>query len=264
MSTARIFDSHAHYDDQAFENDRDTLLSSLPDRGVCGVLNCASNVSSARVSLQLAERYPFLYAAVGVHPSELPDAQPQDLETLRQLYTHPKAVAIGEIGLDYHYDTTPRETQRDWLRAQLTLAVELDAPVILHDRESHEDMLSLLRAFRPKGVVHCFSGSVEMMREVVNLGLYIGLGGATTFKNARRPLEVAAAVPIDRLLLETDAPYMAPVPYRGQRCESWMIARTAEQIAAVRGCGVDELLRQTEQNVYALFSKMRPDSGQVK
>lgn len=257
MHTASIFDSHAHYDDRAFEPDRDALLSSLPGRGVCGVLNCASHVDSARASLQLAERYPFVWAAVGIHPSELDTARPDDIDTLRELYAHPKAVAIGEIGLDYHYDTAPREVQRDWLRRQLALAAELDAPVILHDRESHEDMLSLLREFRPKGVVHCFSGSVEMMREVVSLGLFIGLGGATTFKNARRPLEVAAAVPADRLLLETDAPYMAPVPYRGQRCESGMIAQTAETIARQRGCGVDELLRQTEENVYTLFPKIR-------
>ena len=250
-----IFDTHAHYDDAAFDEDRDSLLRSLPSAGVCGVLNAATNAASAKACLQMAETYPNFYAAVGVHPSDLDKADNGIVETLAALAGHSKAVAIGEIGLDYHYDTFPREVQQEWLRRQLELAHELHLPVILHDREAHEDTLALLRYYRPAGVVHCFSGSVEMMREVVALGLYIGLGGAVTFKNARKPVEVAAAVPADRLLLETDAPYMAPVPYRGKRCDSTMIARTAEVIAQIRGCTVDALLTQTEQNARAAFPK---------
>ncbi|MBR3290378.1 MAG: TatD family hydrolase [Clostridia bacterium] len=251
-----VFDTHAHYDDAAFDEDRDALLRSLPSAGVCGVLNAATSVASAQASLRMAERYPFVYAAVGVHPSDLDSAGDDTIAELAALAEHPKAVAIGEIGLDYHYDTFPREVQRAWLTRQVELAKDLDLPVILHDREAHEDTMELLRKYRPRGVVHCFSGSVEMMREVVRLGLFIGLGGAVTFKNARKPLQVAAAVPPDRLLLETDAPYMAPVPYRGKRCDSTMIARTAECIAAVRGCTVEALLAQTEHNVRAAFPKI--------
>ena len=250
-----VFDTHAHYDDAAFDEDRDSLLRSLPSAGVCGVLNAATNVASAQASLRLAEKYSYVYAAVGVHPSDLDKADENTIDRLNQLAAHPKAVAIGEIGLDYHYDTFPRETQRQWLTRQVELARDLNMPVILHDRESHEDTLEMLRKYRPAGVVHCFSGSVEMMQEVVKLGLYIGLGGAVTFRGARKPLEVAAAVPFDRLLLETDAPYMAPVPYRGKRCDSTMIARTAEMIAQVRGCTVEELLSQTEENASAAFPK---------
>ena len=252
-----IFDTHAHYDDAAFDEDRDSLLRSLPSAGVCGVLNAATNADSAEASLHMAETYPFLYAAVGVHPSDLDKAGDDTLDRLAEFTAHPKAVAIGEIGLDYHYDTFPRDVQRLWLTRQVELAHDLNLPVILHDREAHEDTLEILRKYRPAGVVHCFSGSVEMMEQVVKLGLYIGLGGAVTFHNARKPLEVAAAVPFDRLLLETDAPYMAPVPYRGKRCDSTMIARTAEVIAQARGCTVQQMLSQTTENAHAAFPKIQ-------
>lgn len=249
-----IFDSHAHYDDSVFDEDRGALLSSLPRDGVCAVVNAASSLPSARASLSLAEQYPYIYAAVGIHPEEALSATEADIAALRALYAHPKAIAIGEIGLDYHYeDACPREIQRRWFEAQLALAKELDAPVIVHDREAHEDTMRLLRQYRPAGVLHCYSGSVEMLREVLRLGMYIGLGGAVTFKNARRPVEVAAAVPADRLLLETDAPYMAPVPLRGKRCDSRMIAHTAARIADIRGCTADELLEQTRKNACRLF-----------
>ena len=249
-----IFDSHAHYDDTAFDGDREALLASLPSRGVDGVVNAASDIPSARAGIRLAERYPYIWAAVGIHPQEADRAVDGDLEECRRLAAHPRVVAIGEIGLDYHYeDACPREKQRDWFRRQLELAVELDLPVVVHDREAHEDTLRLLREVRPRGVIHCFSGSVEMMREAVALGLYIGLGGAVTFKNARRPAEVAAAVPEDRLLLETDAPYMTPVPFRGKRCDSSHIAYTAARIAELRGCPVESLLAATQANARRLF-----------
>lgn len=212
-----IFDSHAHYDAEQFDEDRDVLLGRLPSLGVVGVVNAASNLAYSRTSIALAERYPYVYAAVGIHPEEAGALTDEDLRELRRLYAHPKVVAIGEIGLDYHYeDACPRAVQQDRFRRQTALAAQLGAPVIVHDREAHEDVLEILREYRPAGVIHCFSGSVETMREAVKLGLYIGLGGAVTFKNARRPVEVAAAVPLDRLLVETDAPYMAPGAPSGQ------------------------------------------------
>lgn len=249
-----IFDSHAHYDAEAFDGDREELLDALPSGGVEGVICAADSLASARRCIALAERYPYIRAAAGIHPENAGAAREEEEEELRLLCRRPQVVAVGEIGLDYHYeDACPRETQKHWMERQLALAVELDLPVIVHDREAHEDTLRLLADKRPAGVVHCFSGSVEMMREVVRLGMYVGLGGVVTFKNARRPVEVAAAVPEDRLLLETDAPYMAPVPFRGKRCDSTMIAYTAARIAEIRGVSVEELLAATAANARRLF-----------
>ncbi len=251
---AMIFDSHAHYDDPAFDEDRDALLAALPTGGVCGVINAASDIPSAHRSLALADRYSYMYAAVGIHPEAANTYTAEAIPLLESLAAHPRAVAIGEIGLDYHWeDNPPREVQRACFEAQLALACRLSLPVIVHDRDAHEDTLALLQKYRPQGVLHCFSGSVEMMREVVKLGMYIGLGGAVTFKNAKKPLGVATAVPADRLLLETDAPYMAPVPCRGQRCDSRMIAHTAALIAAARNIETETLLKQTEENARQLF-----------
>lgn len=255
---AMIFDTHAHYDDAAFDADRNELLTALPAQGVGAGINAATDPDSAVRCLRMAATYPYLYAAVGIHPETVGRATDDWLARIARLAREPKAVAIGEIGLDYHYDdAAPREVQRQWFRRQLALAEEMNLPVIVHDRDAHEDTLALLREYRPRGVVHCFSGSVEMMREVVELGMYIGLGGATTFKNAKRPAAVAAAVPADRLLLETDAPYMAPEPCRGQRCDSSLICHTAARIAELRGVSTDELLEQTYENAERLFlSKM--------
>ncbi len=251
---ALIFDSHAHYDDAAFDSDRDALLAALPTQGVGAVINAATDPDSAQRCLRMAAAYPYLYAAVGVHPEAVGRATDDWLGHIARLAREPKAVAIGEIGLDYHYeDAAPREVQRQWFRRQLALAGEMNLPVIVHDRDAHEDTLALLREYRPRGVVHCFSGSTEMMREVVELGMYIGLGGAATFKNAKRPAAVAAAVPAERLLLETDAPYMAPEPCRGHRCDSSLIAHTARRIAELRGVDTDELLEQTYENARRLF-----------
>ncbi len=248
-----IFDSHAHYDDRQFDADRDALLTAMPQNGVELILNAATSPKSVKQSIAMAERYPFMYAAVGVHPSELDTADLSFIDEMESLYAHPKVVAIGEIGLDYHYDTFPRDLQREWFERQLALAKKLDAPVIVHDRDAHEDTLTLLKKYRPRGVVHCFSGSVEMMRDVVALGMYIGLGGAVTFKNAKKPCAVAAAVDSDKLLLETDCPYMAPVPLRGHRCDSAQIIHTAAKIAELRGVTVEDLLWQTGQNAKTLF-----------
>ena len=249
-----IFDTHAHYDAEQFDADRDAVLTALPAQGVCAVIQCATDPDSVRKSLVLAEKYPYIRVAVGIHPEAVAAATPDWLEVIRAAAAHPAVCAIGEIGLDYHWeDNAPRAVQLDWCRQQIELALELDLPVIFHDRDAHEDTLNLLREYKPRGVLHCFSGSAEMARQITDLGMYIGLGGATTFKNARKPVEVAAALPADRLLLETDAPYMAPVPCRGHRCDSAMIAHTAARIAEIRGEDVDDLLEQTRRNANTLF-----------
>ena len=246
-----IFDTHAHYTDKRFATDRDALLRALPGRGVARVLTCGSDVPDSRAALALAGEYDWIYAACGVHPHEASSFG--DIGELRTLLQDEKCVALGEIGLDYHYDFSPRSKQQECFRAQLELARELDMPVIVHDREAHEDTLKLLREYRPRGVVHCFSGSLECAREMLALGMYIGLGGVVTFKNAKKPLEVAANIPLDRLLLETDAPYMTPEPYRGQRCDSAHIVYTAEKIATIRGMDTQELIDACHENGRRLF-----------
>lgn len=248
-----IFDTHAHYDDSRFDEDRDELLSSLCSKGVTNIINCGCDYKSCLTTLELAEKYDFVYAALGVHAHEAEEATEEDFRKIKELYSHKKVVAVGEIGLDYHYDFSPRERQTEVFERQIVLAKELILPIIVHDRESHEDTMKLLKKYRPKGVVHCFSGSVEMAKEIVKLGMYIGLGGAVTFKNARKPLEVAEYLPMEYLLLETDAPYMTPVPFRGQRCDSSHIAYTAEKIAEVKGMDTQELIDRCNENSRMLF-----------
>jgi len=250
-----IFDSHAHYDSGAFDEDRDALLVSLPEKGVCGIINCADTLDSAARSLKLCEKYPFMYMAAGVHPENAACVNVDTLESdLIPFLTAEKTVAVGEIGLDYYWeDACPRDKQLEVFEKQLQIAQKYNLPVIVHDREAHADTVRLLKQYRPRGVVHCFSGSVETMREIVSIGMSIGLGGVVTFKNAKTPVEVAAAVPLDRLLLETDAPYLAPVPYRGKRCDSSLIPLAAEKIAEVRGMDKEDLLRITAENTRALF-----------
>ncbi|MDR1563486.1 MAG: TatD family hydrolase [Oscillospiraceae bacterium] len=252
--TNKIFDSHAHYDDDSFDIDRSGVLSLLPQNGVELVINAASNLDSAQKGIAYAKEFAHIYAAVGIHPHDAAKAPVDYLHTLRTMAAESKVCAIGEIGLDYHYDFSPREVQRAVFEAQLLLANELDLPVIIHDREAHGDMYELLKKMRPKsGVLHCFSGGVELLKETLSLGLYIGLGGAVTFKNAKKPIEVAAAVPLERLLLETDAPYMSPVPFRGKRCESPMIALVAQKISEIKGVSVEEVIGVTNQNARQLF-----------
>lgn len=248
-----IFDSHAHYDDEQFSEDLDSLLSGFPSAGICGIVNCATDVDSTKKCISIADKYSFLYFAAGIHPHEAEEAPDDFVEQLRSLSAHKKCVAIGEIGLDYHYDFSPRDKQREVFEKQLILASELDLPVIVHDREAHEDTLKLLNEYRPKGVVHCFSGSVEMAKSIIGIGMMIGLGGAVTFKNAKKPVEVAKNIPLDRLLLETDCPYMSPVPFRGKRNDSTLIKYTAEFIAEQKGLSVQELLDITTANSLNLF-----------
>jgi TatD DNase family protein len=218
-------------------------------------VDCGCNPRSCESALALAARYAWIYAACGVHPEDCEAFGDPGGLTAQMLpfWREKKCVAVGEIGLDYHYDID-KPTQRAFFEAQLRAAAELDLPVIVHDREAHGDTMELLRKYRPKGVLHCFSGSVEMAKEAVQLGLYIGFGGAVTFKNARKPLEAAAAVPPERLLLETDCPYMAPVPYRGKRCDSSMIPLAAEKIAALHEMSAQALLDITCRNAKTLFA----------
>ncbi len=248
-----IFDSHAHYDSEAFNDDRYELLNSLKEKNLCGIINCASDIASALTGLELSDRYDFIYCACGVHPHESDKCKQGYLSVLKKLCEEKKCVAVGEIGLDYHYDFSPRDVQLQVFEQQLVLAKQLDLPVIVHDREAHEDTMTLLRRYKPKGVVHCFSGSAETAAEVVSLGMYIGLGGAVTFKNAKKPVQVAESVPEERLLIETDCPYMTPVPFRGQRCDSSFIAYTAQKIAEIRGCTPEHILDITRKNANTLF-----------
>lgn len=253
MMYSGIFDTHAHYDDERFNEDRAQVLSFIKENGVCGVIDCGCDFKSSLSAIDLAEKYDYIYAAIGVHPSEAEEATDNDFERLKKLYAHEKVVAVGEIGLDYHYDFSSKERQLEIFEQQLILANELDLPVIVHDREAHEDTLILLKKYKPKGVVHCFSGSIETAKQVIDFGMYIGLGGAVTFKNAKKPVEVAKYVPSDRLLLETDCPYMTPVPFRGKRCDSSLIPYSAAVIAGVRGDDVQALIDTCRENAIRLF-----------
>lgn len=255
MICSNIFDSHAHYDDPAFDGDRETFLAALPDMGIFHVVDCGADLASSEKAAALAEKYPYFSFAAGIHPEEAHDL-PTDWEArINGLLDRPKAVAVGEIGLDYHFEENPpRKIQKDIFERQIQIAAAHRLPIIVHDRDAHGDTMEILRKYRPKGVVHCFSGSVEMAREVLKLGMYVGLGGAVTFKNARVPVAVAAMVPPDRLLLETDCPYMAPVPHRGQRNDSSLIACTAQRIAEIRGEDAQSLIDRACQNAKELFS----------
>ena len=249
-----IFDSHAHYDDERFDADRDELLQRIHREGVEYIMTIGSDLASSRAACRLAERYDFIWFAAGIHPEQAGDAPADYREALKELAAHPKCRAIGEIGLDYYWaENPPRERQQVLFREQVLLAKELGLPVIIHDREAHADTLEVLRELRPMGVLHCFSGSAEMAREAAALGMYMGFTGAVTFKNARKAPQAAAAVPDDRLLIETDCPYMAPEPYRGKRCDSSMLPRVAECLAEIRGGSAEEIVQMTCRNARRLF-----------
>lgn len=254
-----IFDSHAHYYYKDFNEDRDTLLHWLHDEcGVCSIVNAAENLERSKQCIALAEQYDFLYAAVGLHPNRADEWQDGYIGKFRAMLAHPKVVAVGEMGLDYHRTKENRDRQHHAFLMQLELAKAEHMPVIIHDREAHGDMYRILRQYRPEGVLHCFSGSVELAREALGYGLYIGLGGSVTFPNAVHPMEVAKYVPLDRLVLETDAPYLIPTPCRRQergreRCDSSMIRTVAEYIANWRGMDVEALLETTVENARRLY-----------
>ena len=250
-----LFDTHAHYDAAQFDTDRDEVLSALPGQGVGLVVNPGCDLDSSRKAIALSERYPFVYAAVGVHPEECGDWQDQDVDTLRSLAAHPRVVAVGEIGLDYYWEENPpKELQQRVFRAQMALARELDLPVIVHDREAHGDSMDIVREFpEVRGVFHCFSGSAEMAKELVKRGWMISFTGVLTYKNARKAVEAAQAVPLERLMIETDSPYMAPVPHRGKRNHSGYVAHICRRLAELKGITPEECSRITMENGRSFF-----------
>lgn len=246
----KIFDSHAHYDDESFDEDRAEVIKGLEENGIIGVLNCGASMKGARDSVDLANKYDFFYAAVGLHPEHADEFNSDAIEELKSLAKFSKVRAIGEIGLDYYYEENPpRDVQKSAFRAQMKLAQELNLPVVIHDRDAHEDTLSILKEFpEVKGVLHCFSGSVEYARECLKLGYYIGFTGVVTFKNAKKIIEVAKEVPLDRILLETDCPYMTPVPFRGKRNKSDYIKYIIEKIAEIREISQEDISQTTINN----------------
>ena len=250
-----LFDTHAHMDDRAFDTDRHELLAGLPEQGVGLVMNPGCSLESSRNADALSRQYDFVYAAVGSHPDAADEVNDDVLEAFRKLCKlNPKIKAIGEIGLDYHYEDIPREIQLKAFRAQMALAAELDLPVIVHEREAHADGMAVVDEFPTvKGVFHCYSGSAEMAKELVKRGWYIGFTGVLTFKNAKKAVEVASQIPLERLVLETDCPYMAPEPFRGKRNYPGYLYRMAERLAEIRGMTVEDIHRITTENGKRLY-----------
>ena len=251
-NTPLIFDTHAHYDDEVFSENFDELVFTMKQAGVGGIITCGCDKQSSLKAISLAERYDFIYAAVGIHPGSVDSGT--TIQDIKELACHPKCVAIGEIGLDYYWRQDNKELQHKFLVEQLELANQLDLPVLFHDRDAHADTLEILKQYKPKGVVHAFSGSVEMAREIIKLGLYIGVGGVLTFKNARALPSVVADTDIERILLETDAPYLAPVPHRGEINNSSNINYVAKKMAEIKGISQEEVLCHTFKNAKNLFN----------
>ena len=250
-----LFDTHAHMDDRAFDADRDALLSSLPGLGVGLLMNPGCSLQSSRAASELSRRYPFVYAAVGSHPDAADEVDEAVLDEYRRLAReNPKIKAVGEIGLDYHYEDIPREIQKRAFRAQMALAEELRLPVIVHEREAHQDGMDIVSEFPAvTGVFHCYSGSLEMAKWLISRGWYIGFTGVLTFKNARKALEVAAGIPLDRIVLETDCPYMSPEPFRGRRNDPGRLYRMAEALADLRGLSREDIEAITLENGKRLY-----------
>ena len=245
-----LFDTHAHMDDRSFDEDRQELLTALPGKGISLLMNPGCSYESSCSAIALAEGYDYIYAAVGSHPDVADEVDEALIEKYRALcLQHPKVKAIGEIGLDYHYEDIPRQIQKRAFRLQMELARELQLPVIVHEREAHEDGLKIVDEFPTvKGVFHCYSGSLEMAKELIKRGWYIGFTGVLTFKNARKAIEVAANIPLDRIVIETDCPYMAPVPFRGKRNDPGLVCYMAEKLAELRGLTPEEAARITLEN----------------
>lgn len=248
------FDSHAHYDDERFDEDREALILSLKEKGVDFVINAAADMKSCHTSLALAEKYPFIYSSVGVHPHDVKDLTPVDLEEMKKLAAHPKVVAVGEIGLDYFYDNSPRGDQRKWFKEQLMMAKELDLPVIIHSREASQETFDIIvESGIKEGVIHCFSGSYELAKEYVKRGFYLGVGGSLTFKNARKTVEVVEGIDLSHILIETDCPYLTPVPHRGERNDSSYLKYVVQKIAEIKGVSEDEVAKISNENAKRLF-----------
>ena len=250
-----LFDTHAHYDDKRFDEDRDALLHSMQGMGVGYIINPGIHIESSKKAVQLAHTFPFVYAGVGIHPHEASGYEEGSLAVLEGLANDPRVVAIGEMGLDYHYDFSPRDVQKKCFIAQMELAGKLDLPVIIHEREAPADCFDIVKRFSGNGVYHCYSGSLEMAKEIIKKGYYLSFTGVVTFSNAKRILEVVKWVPLERMMIETDCPYMAPTPHRGKRNHSGYVNLVAEKIAEVRGMDVEQVVEVTRQNAMELFLK---------
>lgn len=246
-----IFESHAHYEDARFDEDREALLKSFPQNGIDYVINVGSSLKTTKQSILLAEQYDFIYAAAGVHPEETAELNEENFAWLCEQIKKEKVVAVGEIGLDYHWDEPERSVQKQWFERQIALARQVSLPMIIHSRDAAKDTLDIMKACKAEeagGVIHCFSYGVEMAREYLNMGFYIGIGGVVTFKNAKKLKEVAEYVPLDRILLETDCPYMAPEPHRGKRNSSLYLTYVAEKLADIKGMDVEKVYEKTREN----------------
>ena len=250
-----IFDTHAHYDDEQFNEDRVELLNSMEEQGVGTIINVSATYNSCRKVIALAKEYPFVYAAVGIHPDEVGSLNEETFAQMKELFKEEKVVAVGEIGLDYYWDNEPREVQKKWFIRQLELARELDLPVLIHSREAAADTMEIMKEYASglRGVIHCYSYSAEMAKEYVKMGYYIGIGGVVTFKNAKKLKETVKEIPLESIVLETDCPYLAPEPFRGKRNCSLYISYVAEKIAELKGISAEEVIRQTEENAKQLY-----------
>ncbi len=252
-----LFDTHAHYNDERFKEDIDEVLKSLPENDIGLVVNACSSLEEMNDILELCEKYPYIYGCAGIHPHEVGSLCDDDMQKLKQYCHHPKIKAVGEIGLDYYYDNAPREIQKKWFAAQLELAKEVKLPVVIHDRDAHADSMDILRAGNVRevgGVFHCYAGSVEMAKEILDWGMYIAFGGSLTFKNSVRPKEVAKYVPLNRIVLETDSPYLTPSPQRGRRNDSRYMHFVAQMIADIKGITYEEVAKATYENGKKLFN----------
>ena len=251
-----IFDTHAHYDDDAFDEDRDELLSGMAAKNVEYIVNVGASMASSERSLGLAEKYPFIYAAVGVHPDEVGELDEEKFAKLREWTKHEKVKAVGEIGLDYYWDKEGHDLQKHWFMRQMELAHEVNLPMIVHSREAAKDTLDMIIAAKPlelSGIIHCYSYSVEQAREYLDMGYYIGIGGVLTFKNAKKLKEVAEYAPLSQIVIETDCPYLAPTPFRGKRNDSSKLRYVAEELASIKQVSVEEVIRITNENGRKLY-----------
>lgn len=251
-----IFDTHVHYDDEAFDQDREAVLQRIREDGVGMIADIGADIASSKKAMELSEQYDFIYAVVGVHPSEVEPMQPSDIAWLREMAKKPKVVAIGEIGLDYHYEEPERELQKKWFKAQLELAKEVKLPVSIHSREAAQDTLTIMQQMDMQetgGVIHCFSYGWEMAKIYLDMGFYLGIGGVVTFKNAKKLKEVVQKAPLERIVLETDGPYLAPEPFRGKRNMSSYLTYVAEKIAELKEITPEEVIQITEQNAKRLY-----------
>ena len=253
-----IYETHAHYDDECFDDSRDELLKALPAAGIGRVINVGADMPSSRASIALADKYDYIYAAVGVHPHDTENMTENDISELRELSKHKKVLAIGEIGLDYHYDADFKDKQHIWFKRQLQLAAEVKLPVIIHSREASQDTFDIIKASDVRsGVIHAYSGGVEMARDYIDMGFYIGVGGVVTFKNAKKLVEVVKNIPIEKILLETDSPYLSPEPLRGTRNNSQNLKYVAAKISELKQIPADFVIETTRKNAEQLFDRKK-------